>query len=730
MTSDMPVPESQPTSVPAPRQPVNGELVWPTETAADAHPTHSGVGAYLHAFRRRGLVAVFLGLLLAAVAAPVVWTTGQPSYTATAAFHIASREATILFAADRDVATFDIYKSTQRQYLTSRYVLIAALRDAELADLSTLHEEPDPVGWLARNVRVNFPGDAEIMHVSLRGDDPAEAAALVNAVIDAYLTEIVDVEQGRRRERLNDLEQIHSEKESELRTKRSQLKQLAEQLGSSDRDALNLRAQLAMQQFAAFRGELSKVQMQLMRMRGELQTRENALERAEQLELSEESLDRALAADMLGTHLQRDLDDVIERQARLQDSPFPSEEDQRHFERQENRLREQLETRRDELRENRMRRTINAKRLEVQQLRQEMALVTEQEEQLMAEVVRAREHAESFGGSSIDIEMLRSEIELVEGTLRTVAQEREKLLIALRNRPRINLIHRATPPAAPDGDNQAQKAVMAGLAGFALPIVLLLWWDVRRRRVNSPDEVSPGTGLNVLAGLPLLPPRLLRDSSTRLSPRHRRLRDVFDETIDGIAVRLLHLAERDTMRVILVSSAVSGEGKTTIATQLAVALARTAHRTLLVDFDLRRPAIHQLLDLPLEPGVTEALYGHAPLDEALQSSEIEHLGILTAGRGGSGHLGVLSNGNLGSLFEHLRERFEFIVIDGSPILPVADTRLLCRHIDGVLMCVLRDVSSVPDIQAACQVLAGFAVEPLGAIVTASGSSDYRHYRYA
>ena len=78
------------------------------------------------------------------------------------------------------------------------------------------------------------------------------------------------------------------------------------------------------------------------------------------------------------------------------------------------------------------------------------------------------------------------------------------------------------------------------------------------------------------------------------------------------------------------------------------------------------------------------------------------------------------------MFARLREDFDFVVVDGSPILPVADARFLCKNVDGIVLSVLRDVSSVPKILATCEVLAGFGVRPIGAVVT--GSPGDLHYR--
>lgn len=687
-----------------------------------------GLAAYWHSFRRRWLAAILLGLAVAGAAAPAVWFTYRPQYTATAAFHVASSLAPILpGGGDRMATAFEVYKGTQQQYVKSRFVLVAALRKPEAASATVLQDELDPVDWLQQNLKVSFPGNAEIMTISLTTADPRESAALVNAVVEAYRAEVVDVELNQRRQRLNDLERIYTEKENELRAKRSDLKRLAEQLGAGEKENLSLRQQIALQQFAAFRSELINTQFKVMRLRWELKAKEAEAQRPATVEVTDVELEQFLRTDPVAIQLLQRDSELRQRRQEAQ-SVLTWRGSAEHLERSrgaEESTQRALAARRVELREELKRRKRAALQASIDQLKAEIAAGAEQEKQLLADAEQAKKLAESFGGSSIDVEMMRSEIALLEGLLKSVADEREKLNIEIRNRPRITLMHRADPPAAPDRDRKPQLTVLAGLGGFFLPFLGIIWLDARSRRINSSGEVYAHTGLDVIGALPLVPARSFR-SLVGASGRLQRARQELNESIDGIAARLLHLAQRDQTRVVLVSSAVAGEGKTTLATQLALSLARTGHQTVLVDFDLRQPAIDQVFAVPLEPGVAEILRDGVKLHEALQNTEIDGLVVLPAGRGDRRLLVSLANGAVQGLFDQLRQEFDFVIVDASPILPVPDTRFLAKHVDGVVLSVLRDVSSVPNILSACEVLAGFGVRPLGAVVTGPvGGPFYR-----
>ena len=120
--------------------------------------------------------------------------------------------------------------------------------------------------------------------------------------------------------------------------------------------------------------------------------------------------------------------------------------------------------------------------------------------------------------------------------------------------------------------------------------MLIVLLDVRSQRVNSVNEVQDRLGLPVFGSVPMLPSRVTRGLDGRLA-RGRRWQAVLSEAVSGIRANLLRLSD---VRVVMVTSSVGGEGKTTVATQLAMSLARIGKRTAPVDFDLPRPAVNNV----------------------------------------------------------------------------------------------------------------------------------------
>jgi capsular exopolysaccharide synthesis family protein len=169
----------------------------------------------------------------------------------------------------------------------------------------------------------------------------------------------------------------------------------------------------------------------------------------------------------------------------------------------------------------------------------------------------------------------------------------------------------------------------------------------------------------------------------------------------------------------MVTSAMGGEGKTSLACQLAWSIARARYRCLLIDFDLRRPAAHGVLGLPVSPGMCEVLRGEVELRDVIQLTRAGNLSFIAAGELDDEAQIGLTQQHLADCFAALRPEFDFIVVDTSPILPVVDALLVAKHVDAAILSVFCDVSQAPKIQLAYSRLINLGVNVLGSVVTGS-----------
>ena len=186
----------------------------------------------------------------------------------------------------------------------------------------------------------------------------------------------------------------------------------------------------------------------------------------------------------------------------------------------------------------------------------------------------------------------------------------------------------------------------------------------------------------------------------------------------------MHTADTQGLRRILIASAVSNEGKTSVAEQLARSLARAGRKVILIDGDLRSPCLHKLFELPNLQGVCEYLRGEVPTNAIVHPTATPNLSVITTGVCEAQAIQQLSMDGFHTLLEDLRNDADFILIDSSPVLPVADALLMARHVDGVLMSLMCDVSQIDRIHMAIQRLHGIGAHLIGAIVNGSVQDTY------
>jgi len=189
---------------------------------------------------------------------------------------------------------------------------------------------------------------------------------------------------------------------------------------------------------------------------------------------------------------------------------------------------------------------------------------------------------------------------------------------------------------------------------------------------------------------------------------------------------LLHASRVNSTRAVMITSAMKGEGKTSLAAHLATSLARAGRKTLLIDCDLRRPRLHQLFDVARLPGLCELLRGEAEVNDVIRPTPADDLNMIPAGHCDGIALQAIAQDGFREILTLLKKRYDFIIIDSAPVLPVVDTMLLSQQVDAVLFSIMRDVSRVPHVHAAHERLASLGVKMLGAVVSAAERRDYMH----
>ncbi|MEI8373570.1 MAG: AAA family ATPase [Planctomycetota bacterium] len=703
---------------------------WMSAEGKDSSQEGVGGLALLHAVRRHWLVILSTGLACAAVIGTSLWLVLKPQYKATAVLQLAPSAPIILSkTADQQQTTneFEIFRDTQQSLIKSRFVIMAALRDPKLKNRACILREDanrNTVAWLTDEIRVDFPAkNAGIMQVSAMEPDREDAAVIVNAVVDAYMNEVVNYDRQQRRDRLSDLQQISAEKENEVRTKREQLKRELENIGAGDDQTMVARSTLAVSMYAAFQQQFQGMRSEHRVLLGRLQEAKRTLAELATAEIPETEVVVLLNSNPIYRDLQSRLT-FLEGLSRLHmEAAAPGTKQPVGFARSKAEL-ESAKAQLLTLEQKSTEQVRGAKRIElereVHRLESRVDISTGQVAAFEKEVERKGNEADSVGRSSVAAQMARAEVDNIERILHGVAEERERLRVELKSAPRVAVLgDRNAPAAIPENEMRDLRSAFIALGSlFAMfvPALGMVVWDLRKDRINTSSDVSKRLKIPVIGAVPMIPAMAMR----RLGDATRRSqiwKMRFTEAVDGVAARLLRKAECDQTRVVLITSALSGEGKTTLATQLAMSLARAQRKIVLVDFDLRQPTLDGAMGLPLGPGICEALRGEGDILDMVRQTEIEGLSAVTAGSWNRQVLAALSNGTVGTLLEQLRVNFDFVILDSSPMLPIVDTRLVCQHVDAAVLSVFRDISQSSKVQAAQELLDAFGVRSVEAVVT-------------
>ncbi|MEO8590564.1 MAG: polysaccharide biosynthesis tyrosine autokinase [Flavobacteriales bacterium] len=219
-----------------------------------------------------------------------------------------------------------------------------------------------------------------------------------------------------------------------------------------------------------------------------------------------------------------------------------------------------------------------------------------------------------------------------------------------------------------------KKIVLGGalFLGFLLPVLIILLKDFLNDRIADPDDLKRATGLPLLALIPT-------------SKRKRVLPDepksMLAEAFRTARINLQYLNANVDRQVIGFTSSSSGEGKTFCAVNLATVLALSGKRILLIDADMRRPNVLKTMDMADGIGLSSWLIGEAVLDQLVRKTDIPGLDVIGAGPIPPNPSELAEDDRLADLFRAMRERYDHIVVDASPVGLVSEYVVLMRHID-------------------------------------------------
>lgn len=702
-----------------------------TGTAQQPKTTGPGLGTVRSAVTRHPLLAALAGGAAAAVAAAVWVLLPVPKMTGYTLFRIQANAPAILSPVDRE--DFNLFRNSQSNAITSRFVVNAALRNPAVADASMLRDHADKVLALQNLLKVDFKTGPEFMRLVVEGDDPEELRVIVTEVGEAYLRDVVN------KKKTADLQ---------LRTKLEQLEEL------SSREAERLSRQITSELEAQMLSSADDGRFYLRERKARLADEKLRLAIEIDVLLLQQKLLTDPAADP--TKARQTVEEMALKQRLAGDGEYQKLDAER------TRVAAVLEDARKHFRADRPNPQAGTLTKQMTDLAAQIAAV---EARVKAEVAvgAARDAARQAVAARAEVEgqmrYKKARLEQLEQDLRELAADKLKAtgdVFDLEGR-RVRLNEQRTLLAevrgkltkmkleaeAPDrvikqetevvpgveGNKRLKYSLMAGLGVLGLGLAGLVARELRSPRVADARQLTGDLGLPVIGLLPLFDEHGGPAAVARAAVDGSLMQNLTAlEAVNAACTALHHAPGGPAPKVILVASAVSGEGKTSVAMLLASSMAQAGYRTLLIDGDLRRPSVHAHFGLAPRPGLCDYLAGGG--GELVQATDVPRLAVMAAGRWSRAASYALASGKRWqALLAEAAAQFEYVFVDSSPLLPVADGLLMARHVDAVVLSAMRGNSELEPLRDAVRQVESVNARVLGVVLNGVAPRTYYRYPY-
>lgn len=345
---------------------------------------------------------------------------------------------------------------------------------------------------------------------------------------------------------------------------------------------------------------------------------------------------------------------------------------------------------------------------------------------------KAKQDADKLNDKGIEYAITRQEAEgsrvLYEDLLKRLKEA--GVLEGLKS-SNITVVDPGRAPAKPKKPNVPLYMLAAIGGGFFLGCLIALLIDTLDNKISGVHETEDLIGKSILGVTPQIDTPTGASTGVGKSSRLTSLldpRSTYTEAVRAIRTSILLTGGGEHSRVILVTSSIPGEGKTTLAANLAVVLAQSNRKVLLVDMDLRRGALRYRVGLPASTGLSELLAGQRQEAELCSIEGVPQLDILQSGAFPPNPSELLE-ANIGELIADWRKKYDLIVIDGAPMLPVTDSHIVSSFADIAILLARSGLTEKPQLQRSYRMLTQDNHHFVGVILNGLRPQDESYYGY-
>lgn len=618
-------------------------------------------------WRRRW--TVILMMLLSLIGAVVYLATATRVYTSTSRLYVDPGPVGAFTDTTGAANKSDTYQYTQAEMLSSTPILSAAVDSVNARSMKSFAGVTENLMvYLKSQIHVEVGKKDDILSVSFDSPYPAEAAALVNAIVDAYVTYESGQKHTTADKMLVILQKEKAARDLDLDREMRQAVSFRQKNGalSFDTDKGNV----VMDKLGLLTQALTQAQVDTVAIQREYNAaialmkteegRKNLVELYQSKSNTEDHEYAELRSALNQVTLQSSTTDQFlgSNSPRLNASRAASSELQKEIADKETRLAHAYVADLD-----RQLKSAHAKQDELQSMADAQQKVA----------LELNSKATEYGKMLDDIKRTQSECDMLETRIREIAVTGDTGSL------NINILEPARVEERPSKPRKPTVLAIALMLGMVLGTGLGLTREWADHRLRTPDDVTDSLGVTVLgvvphnAGRQSLP---MRGRAVHLEPM-----SVFAEAFRTIRTAIFFGAPADAAKSILVTSPEPGDGKSTSASNLAIAMAQAGHRTILLDADFRKPTQHLVFEIEQKTGVNDVLGGDILLRDAVHRTTLRLLDVLPCGRIPRNPSEVLNGKRFNQLLKALLKHYDKVVIDSPPVNAVADASILAASAD-------------------------------------------------
>jgi len=348
----------------------------------------------------------------------------------------------------------------------------------------------------------------------------------------------------------------------------------------------------------------------------------------------------------------------------------------------------------------------------VQGVRTEYQAARAQEQSLASALDAQKGEALLMNRKAIDYGVLERDVESSKQIYQSLLQRAKETGVsgALKT-SNIRVVDAADVSNEPVSPRRMLNLLIGLLGGALCGIGVAFFFEYMDDRIKSPEELESQLGLPSVGLIPRLTGKAASEPLI-----NNGVPANFSEAFRGLRTNVMFSFAEQGARSIVVTSTGPGEGKTTVACNLAMGMAMAGQRVLLIDADMRRPRVHEALKVQREPGLSNLLVGAAKANEVMRTTTVPNLYVLPAGTTPPNPAELLGSKRFADLLQSLRDHFDLVVIDTPPVMAVTDAAVIGYRATGVLFVAAADVTNRHAAQTALDQLEHARVRFLGAVL--------------